>query len=250
MRSNDFQIIIAYWKSINSDRFKVHNIINIAGKYFYVDEIKPSKYHVASEKFIMKLLQITIIILILILISYGLAALSGLYAIIFVDSHNTFLGTETPFVNSNNHIGHVINIILQLLISCLSLISNITIEIGVCIVYNAFALMPELIYLESQELDDELNMNGTSLKAMMTFRNIVAQTQDYNKLIFVDIFQINAMKCFASFFSYLQECLDVYYVRLFFGPLLLMYSISFSIFGQMIVSLNSISDVRINRHFY
>lgn len=35
---------------------------------------------------------------------------------------------------------------------------------------------------------------------------------------------------------FLAECLEVYYVRLFIGPFLFMYSISFSIFGQMIVS--------------
>lgn len=45
---------------------------------------------------------------------------------------------------------------------------------------------------------------------------------------------------FGSTCSYLHECLDVYYDRLFFGPLLLMYSISFSIFGQMIVGFNLI----------
>lgn len=178
------QMFVTYWKTINADRFKVHNIINIAGKHFYVDDdTKPPKVRAACERFMIKLVQNTTIIVIMILISYGVAALSGLYAIIFVDRHNTFVGTEIPFVYDavGYDVGYWINIVEQVFASGLSLTSNLAIEIAVCLVYNAFALMPELIYIESQELNAELNLNGMSLIAASKYRNIVMQVQDYSR---------------------------------------------------------------------
>lgn len=171
---------------MTSTRFKVHNIINIAGKYFYPNEKSQSKHQTLCEEFIIKLYQNTVIILIMILVSYGIAALSGLYAIIFVDPRYTLMGTEIPFVNSSTTMGYAILMSYQFFIALVSLLSNITIEIGVCLVYNAFALMPELIRLRSDELNSELELNGPTNNATVRLRNICLQVHDFNMQVFIE----------------------------------------------------------------
>lgn len=165
---------------MTNDRYKVHNILNIAGKYFYADDKGTSQYHTICEKHVIKLFILTAIILVMISLSYGAAALSALYAIVYVDRRYTFLGTDIPYLDSSDPSDYAIVITIQFIISLISLLSNITIEIGVVLVHNAFELMPVLIRLRSDELSSELNTNGQSLNALFRFRNICLQIQDFN----------------------------------------------------------------------
>lgn len=155
-------------------------MINIAGKYFYIDESEASKHRAVCERYITKLIQNAMTVVILIILSYGITTLNGLYSMVFVDPWNTFLGNELPFIDSKTHVGYGIVIIEQLIRSIVSMISTVTIEIGACIVYNAFTLMPDLIYLDAAELDTELNFNGMTYYAQMRLRNIVLKMQDYD----------------------------------------------------------------------
>lgn len=175
-----FQILTVYYKSITIDRFKLNNSINIAGNYLYADDKGISRYHTICDKYINKLFITAAVILILLLSSYGITALSELYAIVFIDHRYTLLGMELPFVDSSVPFGYAILMTYQLFISVVSLIANISIEVGVVLIYNAFELMPALIRLRSDELSSELNVNGKTFNAFMKFRNICLQIHDFN----------------------------------------------------------------------
>lgn len=166
---------------MTNDRFKVHNIINFGGKYLYANDKGTSQYHTICDKFVIKLYKLTAVILCMICASFGLAGLSGLYAIIFVDHRYTFLGMELPFVDSSNSSGYLILLMYQTIVAFIFLVSSVAIEIGVVLVHNAFDLLPALIHLRSNELSSEINVNGRrSVNVLMRFRNICIQVQDFN----------------------------------------------------------------------
>lgn len=165
---------------MTKSRFKVHNIINISGKYFYANDKGTSQYHTICDKYINKLFITSAIILAMISASFSVAGLSGFYAIIFVDHRYTLLGMEIPFVDSNIPSGYAILLMYQVFIAFIYLLASITIEVGVILVHNAYELMPALIRLRSDELSAELNSNGQSFNAMMRFRNICLQIRDFN----------------------------------------------------------------------
>lgn len=175
------QILTVYWKTMSADRFKVNNIINFGQKYIYDDTNPNSEYHTLCQEMIVKLVQNTIIIIILILVSYAMVGCHALYVIIIDGKRITFMGTEIPFVDSDTTTGFIINIIVQLFLTWVVIISNITIEIGVCLVHNAFEMIPRLIRFDSDELNIELDLNGMSFDARMRLRNILIKVQDFNR---------------------------------------------------------------------
>lgn len=176
-----FKVLTVYWKTMSSARFKVNNILNFGGKYIYTNDAKPSKYNTLCEEMLVKLIRNTVTVVIAILVSYALVGGGALYAIVFHGARITFLGTEIPFVDGQTNFGFMINLIEQSFLTGISLLSNLTIEIGVCLVNNAFSAIPELIRLESDELNTELNLNGMSFNAKMRVRNIFMKVQDFNR---------------------------------------------------------------------
>lgn len=164
---------------MSSDRFKVNNIINFGGKHIYRDDRQPSQYHTFSEDMITKLIYHIMGIFVAVLGSFGLIAIGVLYAIVFKGDRVTFIATELPFVDSETNFGLVINLLEQSFLTLISIISNITIEIGVCLVDNGFSAIPQIIYLDSKDLDTELTINGMSFEAIMRLRNIFMKIRDY-----------------------------------------------------------------------
>lgn len=132
----------------------------------------------------MELIQNTTITIIVMLNAYAIVGAGALYAIVFHGTRITFVGTELPFVDGQTNVGFVINLMEQSLLTNVSLISNITIEIGVCLVNNAFSTIPELINLESEDLIAEMDLNGMSFDAHMRLRNIFVKVQDFYRYIF------------------------------------------------------------------
>lgn len=166
---------------MSSDRFRVNNIVNFGQKYIYQDDNKPSNYNTLCEKMIVKLIGNTTIIMVSILIAYSIIGCNALYVFIFDGTRLTFVGTEIPFVDINTDTGFLINIVEQFFLTSVSLTANITIEIGVCLVHNAFEMIPSLMQFDSDELKNELQLNGMSSNAKMRLRNIFMKVQDYNR---------------------------------------------------------------------
>lgn len=159
----------------------MNNIISFGGKYFFKDAKQTLTYRLLCEKMISKLTQNIVIVLCVLLISYGLMGIVTLYMIVIKRQRITFVGTEIPFTNIRSDIGFVINLIEQLFLALISIIFYMSVEIGSCLVQNVFEMFPEIIRLDIQNLNEDLERNGMDLHAKSRLIDIFMKIQDCNE---------------------------------------------------------------------
>lgn len=145
-----------------------------------MDDKEPSKYNALCDRMVDNLVKHVIIVLNLLFLSYFTIGMSSLYLIVFKHKHATILGTEIPYFESNTNLGFAVNIFEQFLLACLSVMANFTIEIGDCLINNTISTIPEIIHLESDDLETELKSNGMTSNATLQVRNILMRIQDFD----------------------------------------------------------------------
>lgn len=140
-----------------------------------------SKYNLLCEKMVGNLVKETLTVLGLLITSYVALGLGTMYVIIFQHSRATFFGIEIAFLERDSDVGYAMNLFIQLIMSAVALIANISIEIGECLATNAVEAIPEIIQFDIGEFEIELQSNGMSLIAIMRMRSILLKVHDYYK---------------------------------------------------------------------
>lgn len=102
------------------------------------------------------------------------------YAIIFQGKRVTLFGTILPFTDIATNSGYAINMMQQCFLGGVGIITNLGLEIGGCLAYNAIEAVPYAFQIESDELTNELRSNGMTSRTALRVRNILMQVQDLN----------------------------------------------------------------------
>lgn len=127
--------------------------------------------------------------------------------------------TKLPFIDEDSVWGFHLNLMIQTTITTFGTIGNLSIETTSCIINNTIMLCADIINLDCSELKDELENGGVSkVKMLGKLRNIFMKYEDFDR--------------------YLTHMSDLYYWRMFSAPVLIVYSVSMSIFCQYAVSIH------------
>lgn len=179
-----------YWKIIGPHRFKLNNLMNIGGKFIYLDNKNPTQYNRICEKNVIKMAEIVITVVIIIIISHILAVVGPIYAYIFQDLRVTPMATELPFIDNDSDTGFLINLGQQCIVGFYSLLGNITIEMFSYIINNVITIIPDLIQLNLIDISNEIEIKGICLSSKIQLRNALVQIQDFDRYVFHFIFKI------------------------------------------------------------
>lgn len=177
----NFQCLIVQIQTLGPGRFKLNNLMNVGGKYIYMDEDYTSKYNVVREKLIKKLTRDVVIVVSLVFLAFIIAAIPALYMIVFKRARVTFLGTELPFFEPDSDIGFLLNLAMQGINCVVAITACIAIEIGATLIHNVVYSMPHLMHVDTRELGEEVRTNGMTLAAKVGLRNIFMKVQDFEK---------------------------------------------------------------------
>lgn len=180
--------MLVYWEAVGSHRFKFNAIISFCETYFYKTNTKSMRYKNLRTKHIEKLLKLTIFILLLMMLCYGLAFGLPIYKSIFENNRVTPIGVNLPFLVKESRTEFTINIILQVTMASYSLSGSFVIEVASCTINHAIMLVPELIRFNLVEFQDTFNANGITAKSMAQLRNTFVQLQDYDR--FENFFEV------------------------------------------------------------
>lgn len=174
------QVFTVYWKTIGPNRFKLNNVLNFGGRYIYTDDMQPSKYKTLCDKMVEQLLQSTFTIAAMIIIPHLLVGLVPFYLATFQNIRVSVMGIELPFFEPSSGIGYNENLSVQSAFGIVSIGVLLAIGIMVTLMFNNVIAIPELIHLELNNLENELNLNGMTLNAIIRLRNVLMKVQNFN----------------------------------------------------------------------
>lgn len=204
-----------YWNAIGPHRYRLNNLANFGGKYIYKDEKDATKYRNVCEKHI-KILVITVSVIVsLMILSHAMLIIGPLFAYFSQGIRITPIATNLPYFEKDSDTEFVINLTLQAAMALIALGGSLSIEVVQCLIINTITIIPDLINLNLKEIADELFTKGMCSDTISRLRNVLIQIQDFDR--------------------YIRDVIEVYYVKLFAGPFLFTFSISLSIFAQLIV---------------
>lgn len=189
-----------------------------ATDYIYPDNRDNTKWNELCDLYGKKSIKMTILFVSFILLSTAQAMIGPMIEFMKTGNLITFLAIKLPFINEDIVWGFHLNLALQTTITTFGTIGGIAIETTSCIINNTVMLCSEIISLDCIQLGDDLEMETASkTKIVSKLRNIFMKYQDMDR--------------------YILEMCDLYYWRMFSAPILIVYSVSISIFCQYAVNI-------------
>lgn len=208
--------MILYFECINSNRYRFRKIFLFATETIYKDKKVETKFDRLCDNYGMKSINTVFCFVALIVLSTGQAMIGPLIRFFQTGELTTFLAVKLPFIDDDLVWGLHFNIAVQITITLFGTIGGLTIEMASCIVNNTIMLCSEVISFECDELSENIRKVKTSSNRNFAhLRNIMVQIQDFDR--------------------YVVEMSKIYYWRLFSAPVLIVYSVSISIFCQYVV---------------
>lgn len=151
-----------------------------------------------------------------IVLATGQAMIGPMIRFIQTGEFVTFLAVKLPFIDDDLVWGLHLNVAVQTTITLFGTVGGLTIEMASCIVNNTIMLCSDIISFECDELSE--NISAAKMSSSQKFghlRNIMVQIQDFDRFV--------------------VEMSEIYYWRLLSAPVLIVYSVSISIFCQYVV---------------
>lgn len=186
----NFQCLVVQIQTLGPRRYQINNLLNFAGKYYYVDDDHTTKYNVVRKHLVDRLIRNTIIVIPLIFVAFAMFGITAVYMLLIERVRITFLGIELPFFERDSDIGFIVNTCMQTMIAALGMAACTAVEIGACLVNNAIYSVPPLMRVEIDELDSEIHLYGMTLLAKAHLRNIFMKVQDYEMYLNCHPFRI------------------------------------------------------------
>lgn len=231
-----------YWQGIGPQRFKFHSIIHFCGDYFYKTHIESIVYKDLHAQHIKKLINFTLVMLFLMLMAYAIFFIIPIYLSYYQHVHVTPVATNLPFFEKDSLTEYIVNMIVQLILSFVSMCGSYAILIASCAIIHAIMIVPDSVQFSLLEFQDEWEVNGITSTLLAQLRNSFVQLQDFqrygtNK---IDIFgcAINTFNIRLHILGrYLLDVIDVFGNKLFICPFAWAFSMSLSIFAALVIIL-------------
>lgn len=212
-----FQEVIIYWEAINSNRFRFRKILLFATDSIYPDENGDTRFDRICDHYGRKSINMTILFTAFILLSTGQAMIGPIMKFFQTGELVTFLALKLPYIDENLVWGLHLNIAIQSTITFFGTVGGLAIEMCSCTLNNTIMLCSDIISFQCDELSENMkNPKSSCVRNFAYLRNIMIQIKDYDQ--------------------YVLEMSEIYYWRLFSAPILIVYSVSISIFCQYVVS--------------
>lgn len=188
-----------------------------ATDHIYPDYRDNSKLNQLCDKYGKKSIKLTIVFLNFILLSTAQAMLGPMLEFAKTGHLVTFLAIKLPFIDEDSVWGFQFNLMIQTAITAVGTIGGLSIETTSCTINNTIMLCADIINLNCLEVTEQLEINGSSkVMVLSKLRNVFIKYADLD--------------------DYLLHMSDLYYWRMFSAPLLIVYSVSISVFCQYAVS--------------
>lgn len=172
-------MFMMFWNGVGPKRFKFNNILSFGGKYIYKNHEVRTKHDTLCEKMVVELAQSFVAISIIICVVHLTLIAVPLNMITFTNTHVSIIRIEIPFFESDRSAnGYMINVSMQIACILNSMIGLILVGTAALLIYNNNAVIPEIIHLDLEDLEDELNTNGFSLIAKYRLRDIFMKVLD------------------------------------------------------------------------
>lgn len=208
--------LVIYLQTLNSYRFRFRKMLLFAVDYIYKDKNDETKLGNLCNFYGIKSLKMTILFLVFIILSTMQAMIGP--AIEFHKTGNlvTFLALKLPFIDDDSVWGFHLNVFIQTTITFFGTIGGLSTEMATCITNNTVLLCSEIISFNCDELGESLiKRKCSAAETAARLKQILQQIQDLDR--------------------YILEMSEIYYWRLFTAPILIVYSVSISIFCQYVV---------------
>lgn len=206
-----------YLQTINGNRYRYRRILLFATDHIYMDTTDNSKLNQLCDVYGMKSIKMTILFMNFIMISTAQAMIGPMLEFMKTGHLITFLAIKLPFIDEDLVWGFHLNLALQSTITTFGTVGSLTIEITSCIINNTIMLCSEIISFDCNELANKVENNCESrVNILSELRNIIMKYQDLDHFT-------------------LDMC-DLYYWRMLSAPILIVYSVSMSVFCQYAVS--------------
>lgn len=214
-----FQSVIIYFEAINSNRYKYRGILLFAADYIYPEKKDNTKFNQLCDFYGRKSIKMTILFMCFIMLSTAQGMIGPILEYSKTGILITFLALKLPFIDEDSVWGFHLNVAIQTTITAFGTIGGLATEMASCIVNNTILLCSEIIVFNCDEFGKNLISRKTSNDFNMAhLRQIFIQIQDLDR--------------------YILQMSDVYYWRLFSAPVLIVYSVSISVFCQYVVSIS------------
>lgn len=192
-----------------------------ATEYIYMDSKDSGKLYQLCDSYGTKSIEMTILFLSFILFSTAQAMIGPMLEFMKTGELVTFLAIKLPFIDESVVWGFHLNLALQSTITMFGTIGNLAIETTSCIMNNTVMLCSEIISFDCNDLAQKLeNEMDSKVEILAALRNVFIKYQDLDR--------------------FLLDVCDLNYWRMFSAPLLIVYSVSISIFCQYAVNNLSI----------
>lgn len=194
-------------------------ILLFATDYIYPDKKDNSKFFKLCDYYGRKSIKMTILFINFILLSTGQAMIGPMLEFMKTGHLVTFLAIKLPFIDEDVLWGFHLNLMIQTTITTFGTIGGLAIEMTSCIINNTIMLCSEIISLDCADITNKLNIGEVSKTEILAeLRNVFVKYQDLDR--------------------YVLDMSELYYWRMFSAPVLIVYSVSMSIFCQYAVSIS------------
>lgn len=212
------QSVLLYFETINSNQYMYRRILLFATDHIYPDKKDNTKFNRLCDYYGKKSIKMTILFVNFILLSTGQAMIGPMLEFMKTGHLLTFLAIKLPFIDEDVLWGFHLNLMIQTTITTFGTIGGLSIEITSCIINNTILLCSEIISLDCTNITNKLNFGSTSqIEILAELRNVFVKIQDLDR--------------------YVLDMSELYYWRMFSAPVLIVYSVSMSIFCQYSVSV-------------
>lgn len=208
--------LVIYVQALNSYRFRFRQILFFTVDHIYKDEMNDTKFDHLCNFYGTKSLKMTVLFMLFILVTTGQAMIGPAIEYHKTGVLVTFLALKLPFIDDNSILGFHLNVAIQTAITFFGTIGGLSTEMATCISNNTVLLCSEIVCFNCDEFGEYLKKRKNSTaETAAHLKQILQQIQDLDRFIL--------------------EMKEVYYWRLFTAPVLIVYSVSISIFCQYVV---------------
>lgn len=165
----------------------IQSLSFFAGEKIYTDiteDCDPS-YIRACDQSAIRLLKSTSKTIGIVVVSITIFLLFPIFAYILYNDIQLPVSVLFPFTDLDSRIGISINLLNQLFIALIGVTGNIGIEIATCMFKNSIWASTVAIRHSIKELSNVMETNAKTSKQRLDyhFRNILMQTQDYDRYV-------------------------------------------------------------------
>lgn len=159
-------------------------LVKFGGQYIYPNNKNDIEYsEICSNHFDKTIKSFLIKISLMYFSLYG-SMIGPAYAYIKYGTKTTMTNVQIPFVDRNSNTEFFGNLILASIIGGHGFIGYIGLEVAMSIFSDAVTIMPKLVELEFQRMDDKIEKQQLSdYKLYLTLKNLIRQTLDSDECV-------------------------------------------------------------------